>query len=188
MNKYFKRLVLIIGSTFIWAACQGPSQLSKDFNCNEIMSNLEEVADFENKFSMSIPKDWKVNLYYDSAQSSIYFADTTKQLTETTIIDVTFIKKKTSFDANFLQKVQANYTKTSLKEETNKTFWLHKYPAYYSLAKGFRNYFPYTICNVFINTKGDGKFIHAKLEVYGDSLVQQRLCRGIDLIEKIQFK
>ncbi|MDT7831835.1 hypothetical protein RQM59_05550 [Flavobacteriaceae bacterium S356] len=189
MNKLFKRYALIVScSLVILMSCQGSSELSLDFQCGGSISNLEDVADFENKFSMPIPKDWKVNLYYDSAQSSIYFADTTKQLTETTIVDVTFIKQKTNFDAAFLSNVQTNYVNAALKEEKNKTFSLNDYPSYYTVAKGIRNNFPYTICNVFINTMGDGTFIHAKLEVYGDSLVEQRLCKGIDLVEKIRFK
>lgn len=188
MNKLFKLTIITLCISSLIIACQGVSDLSQDFNCNNEMTNLEEVSDFENKFSMPIPKNWKVNLYYDNAQSSIYFADTTKQLTETTIVDVTFIKQKTTFNTEFLNNVQSTYTNTALKEEKNKTFSLNDYPSYYTIAKGVRNNFPYSICNVFINTKGDGKFIHAKLEVYGDSLVEQRLCRGIDLIEKIQFK
>jgi len=188
MNKLFKLCILVIGAFSMIIACQDSSALTKDFNCNESLGNLEDVADFENKFSMPIPKDWKVNLYYDNTQSSIYFADTTKQLTETTIVDVTFIKQKTKFDAAFLKNFQTSYTNTGLQEEKNKTFQLYTYPSYYTIAKGVRNNFSYTICNVFVNTKSDGKFIHAKLEVYGDSLVEQRLCKGIDLVEKIRFK
>ncbi len=188
MNKFFKLNIAVISACFLMIACQETSELSKDFGCVGDLNNIEEVADFENKFSMPIPKNWKVNLYYDNAQSSIYFADTTKQLTETTIVDVTFIKTRTTFDEDFLKKVEINYTTTGLKEEKNKSFILGGYPSYYTIAKGVRNSFPYSICNVFVNTKGDGKFIHAKLEVYGDSLVEQRLCKGINLVEKIRFK
>lgn len=169
-------------------SCEQRSDLTKDFDCNVALSNLEGVTDFQNNFSMPIPKNWKVNLYYDNAQSSIYFADTTKQLTETTIIDVTFIKSKTNFDKAFLQNISTNYTNSNLTEEKNKEFTLRNYPSYYTKAKGMRNNFPYVICNVFINTVGDGKFIHAKIEVYGDSIVDQRLCRGISLLEDIRFK
>ena len=188
MNKFFKRYLLVVCACSVIIACQDSSALTKDFNCDDSLSNLEDVPDFENKFSMPIPKDWKVNLYYDKAQSSIYFADTTKQLTETTIVDVTFIKQKTNFDSIFLKNVQANYIHTGLQEEENKTFQLYEYPSYYTVAKGTRNNFTYTICNVFIKTSGDGKFIHAKLEVYGDSLVEQRLCKVINLVENIRFK
>lgn len=172
----------------LYNACKQSSALTSDFECDVTLNNLESVSDFQNNFSIPIPGNWKVNLYYDNAQSSIYFADTTKQLTETTIVDVTFIKKKTAFDADFLKTITNNYVTYSLTEETNKELTLNDYPSYYSVAKGSRNNFPYAICNVFVNTAGDGKFIHAKIEIYGDSLVNERFCSGISLLEKIRFK
>jgi hypothetical protein len=168
-------------------ACKNSSQLFTDLNCESIAEEVTVESDFENKFTIPVPKTWKINLYYDNAQSSIYFADTTKQLTETMIVDVTFIKQKTSFDKAFLKKIQENYGKAGLQEAQTKEFELNTYTSYYTIAKGMRNNFPYTICNVFIGTNRE-KLIHAKLEVYGDSLVNNRLCKGINLIEKIHFK
>jgi hypothetical protein len=188
MNNSLKLFLLLTLASILVSSCGKTSDLSKDFDCsNGVHDNIEIVSDFQNNFSLPIPKNWKVNLYYDNAQSSIYFADTTKQLTETTIIDITFIKQKTSFNGTFLKNVQTNYTSNNLVEETKKTFLLKELPSYYTIAKGVKNKFPYAICNVFINTNTD-KFVHAKLEVYGDSLVNERLCRGINLIEKINFK
>lgn len=189
MNRYIPWAATLICISLVLHSCQKKSALSADFNCNDnnSVAMVEITSDFEDHFSLPVPKNWKTNLYYDTAQSSIYFADTTRQLTEATIIDITFIKKKTSFDSTFLANIQTNYTAEGLIEERNKTFMLKDYPSYYTLAKGIKNNFPYAICNVFINTDGKN-LLHAKLEVYGDSLVNQRICKGINLVEKISFK
>lgn len=188
MNNSLKLFLLLTLTSILVSSCGQTSELSIDFDCNKsAYDKMEMVSDFQNNFSLPIPKNWKVNLYYDNAQSSIYFADTTKQLTETTIIDITFIKQKTNFNDTFLKNVKTNYTNSNLVEEAKKTFLLKELPSYYTIAKGTKNKFAYAICNVFINTNTN-KFIHAKLEVYGDSLVNERLCRGINLIEKIDFR
>ncbi|MFY0604343.1 MAG: hypothetical protein JXQ93_10355 [Flavobacteriaceae bacterium] len=188
MNKYLKLYALLLLISIFAYSCKGRSEIALDFNCNgSQLSDLESVDDFEKNFSIPIPKNWKVNLYYDNAQSSIYFADTTKQLTETMILDITYIKQKTNFDDAFLKNIQANYKATALQEEISKEFVLNTYPSYYTLAKGLRNNFTYTICNIYVNTNSKN-LIHAKLEVYGDSIVNERICKGISLIEKVAFK
>ena len=62
---------------------------------------LEKLRDLKKLFSIELPKTWNTNFYYDSLQSSIYTADTTKQLTETLLLDITIIKQNIKFDNAF---------------------------------------------------------------------------------------
>ena len=63
--------------------------------------------DVKKTFSVAYPKNWKTNLYFDETQSSIFTADTTKQLTETVLLDITFINKEINFNDSFkLQQEQ----------------------------------------------------------------------------------
>ena len=57
-------------------------------------------------FTVDIPKNWKTNLFYDDLQSSIYTADTSKQLTKTILLDFSFIQKKISLNEIFVLKLE----------------------------------------------------------------------------------
>ena len=88
-----KLLILFVGASLLLCSCSQQSEVSKKFNCKPTnFTNLEKIEDVKNLFSLEIPKKWKTNLYYDDLQSSIYTADTTKQLTETFLLDITNVK------------------------------------------------------------------------------------------------
>ena len=109
-------LFLLIG----FISCSNRSQISKDLNCNpESYDNLEVVQDFKEKFSMSIPKNWKTNLYYDNNQTSIYTGDTTKNLTNTFTVDITYVYNKLKFDQKFMQSFKNNLIDKQLVETTS---------------------------------------------------------------------
>lgn len=83
INYYFLLTSLLLMS------CQDKSEISQEFNCQKVsFNNLEIVEDVKDLFSLEIPKDWKTNLYQDEVQSSVFTADTTKQLTETVLLDI----------------------------------------------------------------------------------------------------
>lgn len=181
-----KNILLIIIASLLFFSCAHQTEISKYFNCKTTsFKNLEVVEDVKNVFSIEIPKTWKTNLYYDDLQSSIYTADTTKQLTESLLLDVTFINKNINFDTSFkLEQEQENLSKRLIKIKSEETTFLEK-PSYYTVSKGKKREFNYQVCNIFIKIN-DQSFILAKAEVYGDSLVNKRLCNAIALIENIK--
>ena len=133
-----------------------------------------------------MPKDWKINLYQDEVQSSIFAADTTKQLTETVLLDVTFIQNKIKFDDAFMLQQEQEYLAKSLIKVKSKEFLVLEKPSIYMLFKGKKGKFNYQICNIFIKVN-ESNFILAKTEIYGDSLVNQRFCKSFSLIENIKL-
>ncbi|CAM1356879.1 hypothetical protein [Tenacibaculum halocynthiae] len=181
-----KLIALFLFSLFI--SCDS-SELKKDFNCSvgSNYSGLKKFDDFRNLFAIKLPKKWKVNLYYDNGQTSIYAADTTLSLTKTTLLDASIIHSPTFIDATFKQKVSADNTKMKLQEVKTKDFKLFNKDSYYSLAKGKKGKYPYHILNVFTKVNSDN-FLHVKTEVYGDDLVDERICKAINLINEIQLK
>ncbi len=182
-----KKLIILIGASLLFFYCSQPSEISKDFNCKTIAyKNLEEVIDVKDLFSIQIPRSWKTNLFYDNIQSSIYTADTTKQLTETLLLDITFINKNIKFDIPFkLKKEHENLTKNLIKVKSKETLIINK-PVYYSISKGKKGNYNYQVCHFFIKVN-EQNFILAKAEVYGDSLVKKRFCKAFDLIQKIKI-
>jgi hypothetical protein len=170
------------------SSCQQKSSLSTEFSCTSTaINNLEEVVDVKKIFSVQFPKDWKTNLYYDTMQSSIYTADTTKQLTETTLLDVTYIKKSIALNDIFKLENEQENLANGLIQIQSKDITLFNKPAYYAVSKGKKRGFAYQVCNLFIKINEE-HFIHTKAEFYGDSFVYERLCTAIYLIEKIKIQ
>jgi len=182
-----KKRIILIGASLLFFSCYQPSEISAEFNCKtSAFKNLEEVKDVKNLFSIQVPKTWKTNLFYDKIQSSIYTADTTKQLTETLLLDITIINKNIKFDAAFkLRNEQENLTKNLIKIKSKETSITNK-PTYYTISKGKKGIYKYQVCHFFIKIN-EQNFILAKAEVYGDSLVNKRFCKAFDFIEQIKI-
>ena len=175
-------------ASLLFISCDKKSAISKEFDCETTtFNNLEMVDDVKNLFSVDLPKDWKVNLYQDEIQSSIFAADTTKQLTETVLLDVTFINKKISFnDAFLLQQDQEHLANELIRIKTKEISFIEK-PSMYLVYKGKKGKFEYQVCNTFIKVN-ESNFILAKTEVYGDSIINQRFCQAFSLMEHINIK
>ena len=182
-----KLIILIVASLLFISCSHQPSEISKEFKCKSLANkNLEEVVDVKNLFSIQVPRTWKTNLFYDNIQSSIYTADTTKQLTETLLLDITIINKNIKFDNAFkLRNEQINLTKNLVKVKSKETSIINK-TAYFSISKGKKGIYNYQVCDFFIKVN-EQNFILAKAEVYGDSLVNKRFCKAFNFIEKIKI-
>lgn len=178
---------LLLFTSFLLLSCQNSSELNTDFNCEtSTFNHFEKVDDVKNLFSIALPKNWKINLYQDEVQSSIFAADTTKQLTATVLLDVTYIKSKINFDDAFLLKQEQENLAKSLIQIKSKKITLLKKPSIYIIYKGKKGEFPYQTCHTFVKIN-EQNFIFAKTEVYGDSLVNQRFCNSFSLIENIKI-
>lgn len=174
-------------SSFLFFSCQNKSEINQEFNCKtDLFNNLEVIGDMKSLFSVEIPKNWKTNLYHDEVQSSIFTADTTKQLTETVLLDVTFIQNKINFDDEFILQQEQEHLSKNLVKIKSKAFQLLDKPSFYMLFRGKKGKFKYQVCNTFIKVN-ESNFILAKSEIYGDSLVNSRLCKSFTLIDKIKL-
>lgn len=182
-----KFVFTIFIASLLLFSCNKQSQLSKNYDCkNNENYSLEKVDDLKNLFSIDIPKNWKINLYQDEIQSSIYTADTTKQLTQTVLLDVTFINKPINFTEEFLlQQEQKSLSKGFIKVKSEKIIFFNKSSLYLEF-KGKRGKFNYQTNHLFIKVNNQN-FILAKTEVYGDSIVNQRLCNSFSLLESIKL-
>ena len=169
------------------SACESKLKIVRELNCDPTSySNLEKVEDFKKLFTVEFPDHWKTNLYYDSLQSSVYTADTTRQLTETFLIDITHVDSKLILDDEGIQKFEESIKNQGFVTSDSYQFIFQDLPSFYTRAKGKKRGFTYEVCNLFIQT-GDAKYVHVKTEVYGDSLVDQRICNAFSLIEKIKI-
>lgn len=173
----------------IFISCGKSSALKKDFSCNYSinLNNTKDVNDVRGLFTMQLPKGWKTNLYYDNSLSSIYAADTTVNLTQSVLLDASIIHAPIQLDDSFKEKIKNDNNRMQLKELKSKDIKLFDKTSYYNLSKGKKGKYPYHILNVFTKVNSDN-FIHIKTEIYGDSLVNERLCKAINIIEKTHVK
>lgn len=177
--------ILVILLVSVLSSCNS-SELSNDFNCNsKSYTNLTNFTDFKKNFTIKLPKKWKTNYYYDNVISSIYTADTTLSLTQSTLIDASFVLNTIALDKNFINKIKNDNLKAGLQEIKSNNIIFLKQPTYYNLSEGKKGKYSYKILNIF--SKNNTGFLHIKTEVYGDSLADERICKAIKLIEKIKL-
>ena len=93
---FFSLIFLLI------SACSKQSEIGKKMNCSPTTyKNTKEITDFNKNFILSIPSNWKTELYFDNYQSEIFTADTIKQLSETYILAASFNLGTLNFDSDF---------------------------------------------------------------------------------------
>ncbi|AUC84232.1 hypothetical protein CW731_02475 [Polaribacter sp. ALD11] len=169
-------------------ACNQQSVLKEDFNCKEIFfNNLEVIKDIKGTFSVEFPTSWKTSVYTDEVQSSIYAADTTKQLTEAILLDVNYIYNSITISDIFKLKIEHENLSNKLIQKTAKEFSFLDKPSYYVVSIGKKGKYKYKSLQIFVHINKE-KSLVVKAEIYGDSLVNQRLCKAITLIEKIKLE
>ena len=184
MQRYF--LYLFLSSLLI--SCKEQSHLTKIYNCNNsYLTKLERVIDAKKQFEILLPKNWKINLYIDNQLSSIYAADTTLELSKTILLDVSFVQQNIHFNLDFKKKSYLTHYKNQLDETISKDIFILEKPAYITISKGKKGKLSYQISEMYIKLN-DNSFILAKIEIYGDSLVENRFCKAFNLIDQIQLK
>lgn len=179
--------LLLLLSVLICCSCSSKTGLNKEFLCkNYSIKNTKTSKDFKNKFELTIPLQWKTNLFYDNIQSSIYAADTTRQLTETVLIDATQVNDNYTFDKYFMNQLKSNDASLKLKNIKQGTFQFNNYNALFAISKGKKGNYKYQILNIFIQISENNSY-HLKTEVYGKKDIDTRLCKGINILNTIKF-
>ncbi len=179
-------IILLIAISVI--SCQS-NILDKEFNCEKStnLSELKEYKDFLKNFKIDIPKNWKTNLYYDEYSSEIQSADTTKRLTKTYLLNISWNQGELNLDDNFANSLNDSLRINDRLTVTKSGFGKFKNkPSYFNLSTGQHSGYPYQYLQVFIKTHFD-EYIRLTSKVYGKDNIDERLCESIELFEGIQF-
>ncbi|MDY7396379.1 hypothetical protein UMM65_14100 [Aureibaculum sp. 2210JD6-5] len=181
-----KAIIIILAIVFI--SCQSNS-LKEQFNC-EIdveFSELKEYRDFLKNFRIQVPKNWKTTLYYDEYSSEIYSADTTKQLTDTYVLEMSWKQGELEINDDFAKKINDTLQlKEQLKMTKSGFGKFKKKPMYFNLSEGTRSGINYKYLQVYLKTNID-EYITLTSKVFGDKLVDERLCESVELFESLQL-
>ncbi|MDH3321423.1 MAG: hypothetical protein OEM04_00450 [Flavobacteriaceae bacterium] len=184
-----KHLISIIILTITLISCNKKDTIGDAFDCKtpSHFTNSKEYKDILKHFKIKIPKDWKTSLYYDEFQSELYSADTTKQLSETYIADITWHQGELDFNEAFEKKIHQNLIdKEQLKiiKSGYGEFINHK--SYYNLSTGINTDITYHYLQIYLQYSVDEYYTFTS-KIYGDEFVNERICASISLFKNIEF-
>ncbi len=182
-----KNLIIIL-ITISLVSCQS-SILDKEFDCEKStnLSELKEYKDFLKNFKIDIPKNWKTNLYYDEYSSEIHSADTTKRLTKTYLLNISWNQGELNLDDTFANNINDSLRiKEHLKVIKSGFGKFKSSPSYFNLSVGQHSGYPYQYLQVFIKTNVD-EYIQLTSKVYGKDNVDKRLCESIEIFDGIKL-
>ncbi|PKP13125.1 MAG: hypothetical protein CVU08_06970 [Bacteroidetes bacterium HGW-Bacteroidetes-3] len=169
------------------SACSNQSEIGKKMNCSPTTyKNTKQITDFNKNFTLSIPNNWKTELYFDNYQSEIITADTIKQLSETYILAASFNLGTLNFDSDFHHRKDSVLSANKLKiiDSGNESF--KSKPSFWYVSKGTKNNFSYHRFTV-LTKISENTYFSAYSEIYGGTNIDQRICESISLLESIQF-
>jgi len=184
MKQLLPFLVLI----FSLISCE-KNVIADAFDCNSSIhfSDTKEMKDVLKKFSIDVPVDWNSKLYYDEYKSKLYSADTTKNLSETYIIEITWhqgdLDLNEDFDLKVIEALENKEDQNTLKSGFGK---FKKHPAYYNLSTGENLDFNYFFLQVYLKTKPD-EYFTLTTKIYGNEFVDERICESIAFFNEIKF-
>jgi len=173
----------------ILSSCDKKVTIENAFECNapSHYTSTKQYKDVLKHFKINIPKKWKTSLYYDEFRSEIYSADTTKQLSETYIADITWHQGELVFNEDFEQnitQIAVKKDKLDIIQSGYGEFIKHK--SYYMLSVGKNSDISYHYLQIYLQYNVDEYYTFTS-KIYGDEFVNERICASISLFKTIDF-
>ncbi len=180
-------LLSIFSFALLLTGCQQPSLQKALFgSCKSTQQEQAQknIKDLHQRFEISIPSDWKKEFFIDSSSTRFYCADTTKDLTDTYIVEIGHYLKNTTLDTLFVKKIEDEVLQKEkgvvlqskrVRLGDKKGYSIHsKYRRLGFEFQAVQSYFPNT----------NGSLYILKVEAYGTEKTEARLCEGMALLDK----
>lgn len=132
MTKRFP-LILSISIVFLCLSCKQEKTLQNFIDC-DYETNFKHdkvLRDAKNYFEVNIGNHWKRELYVDDGQSRMYAADTTRDYSESFIIDITRFDGRIVLDSVFQNKLKKDI------ENENRSYIIKDNFLNYNTKKGY---------------------------------------------------
>lgn len=182
MKKIISILILITLNS-----CSEKSELQKEFICEtKSFSNAKEVADFKNKFSITYPKHWKTQLYFDSIQTQIIAADTTKNFTNTYTINVEYNSGDLELNDLFKTGILTELEEKGQQVLKSQSTVFKENPCFWTVSKGKKGAYAYFYFELFVK-HNDLNYFKLTSEVYGSTNINDRFCESIAIMETLKL-
>lgn len=187
--KELTKLVLIaVVFGVVFGSCKN-SQFEREFSCETPMSfsNTKTYKDVLSHFEIDVPKNWKTSLYYDEYQSKLYTADTTRNLSESYIIDVSWHQGELIIDDDLERLVseQVGREFNLIPVKAGEGEFLD-YPSYYHISTGKKNNMSWHYLQIYLKYAPD-EYYTLTSKIYGDELVTERICSSFAVFKELEF-
>jgi len=182
-----KKIIFLLLTVSILSCSK--SEIESELDCGSApkFGETKETRDILKKFKLIVPKNWSTQLYYDDFKSQIYAADTSKQLTETYILDVAWHQGELTVNDALANSVKDTLNikekMTTVKSGFGK---FKKKPSYWNLSQGKESGRLYTFLQLYLKTEPDEYFL-LTTKLYGDKNVDARICESIALFDKVKI-
>lgn len=171
----------------IFSSCSKQTSLQKEFICEtQSFTNTETVNDFKNKFSVTIPKHWKTQLYFDNLQSQIFTADTTKNFTNTYQINFEYNSGDLKVNEEFKTKIITDLKTNNLQLLKSKQDNFKEKPSFWTVSKGKKSNYDFYYFEMFVKSSKIN-YIKVTSEIYGNKNIDERFCESIAIIEQMEL-
>tara|TARA_B100000809_G_scaffold264657_1_gene321076 strand:+ start:4723 stop:5136 length:414 start_codon:yes stop_codon:yes gene_type:complete len=137
---------------------------------------------------MKIPLSWKKEMFVNQNETRLYFADTTRQLNETFIIDIGLNFSKTKIDSTFIREIKKQIQEnknTKLIKESKIT--LKEKPGFVIQTKIEELSIEKNCIEIYLNNKNDSYYI-LKIDAYGKENIESRFCEAIQLLNHLDLR
>ena len=178
-------LILLLGFTFL--ACSSPSELEEMNGCGaDLPDNLTEKTDFKKNFKLQLPSPWKTSYYYSPSTSEMFAADTTKQLTESYIVELIHQDAELELGSDLKSKIDSFNKDNNYSLVDSNELQFKNHPAAFFTLKGKKNNYDVLIFDLYVKTS-EVSYFNSKIEIYGNSNIQNRLCESLAILNTIEF-
>ena len=182
------RKIILFCMTLALLSC-GKTTVEKELGCGSTpkLGKTKEVRDILKKFKVVVPENWETQLYYDEFKSQIYAADTTKQLSETYILDIAWhqgeLKLNEALAKSVTDTLNLREQMTTVKSGFGE---FKKKQSYWNLSQGKKSDRLYTFIQMYLKTDEDEYFLMTT-KLYGKIDVDARLCESLALFKKVKI-
>lgn len=182
MTKFLGSIFIVV----LLSSCSKKTALQEEFICDtHTFSNTEKVADFKNKFNITIPKHWKTQLYFDTIQTQIITADTTKNFTNTYTINIEYNSGDLKIDDAFKTQIKTDLQNKQQYLLKSKVDYFKEKPCYWTVSKGKKQKFDYYYFELFVK-QTKTHYFKITSEIYGNENISDRFCESVALIETLE--
>lgn len=173
-----------------FASCSDSSiskKLKIDCSDNYDFNQLKTTKDTRGNFEMKIPSNWKKEMFVNENETRLYFADTTRELNKTFIIDIGLYFSKVKIDTDFMnsKKIQIEEGQNIELEKLSKINYKDT-DGYVVQTKSSELNLNKTGIEIYLNNKNDSYYI-LKIDAYGMENIESRICEALNLLEYFQI-
>ena len=178
-------IVLLFCLSFI--ACGSPSQLEIENGCAaDVPINTTVKKDFKKNFKLQVPNSWKTSHYYTPISSEMFIADTTKQLTGSYIMELSYHDAELNLGSELKAKIDMFNMENRYSLVDSNELRYKEHPAAFFTLRGKKNNYDVLIFDLYVKTSKTSYF-NSRTEIYGNTNIQERLCESLAILNTITF-